>query len=146
MEPLKKLPREVQAVLGGAALYVVFSFLDWQQVSAFGITAGISEWHGIGVVAALLAVAVLCFELVRLVQPRFELGSISAGLVSYALAVALLVFTVLTFLTHNEARHWPAWIGLILAVVIAGAASRRARNEEVRIPFSKPPRPTTPAV
>ena len=55
MDALMKLSREVQIVLGGAVLYVIFSFLDWQQVSFGGISAGLNEWHGIGVVAALLA-------------------------------------------------------------------------------------------
>jgi hypothetical protein len=39
MDVFRKLSREAQVVLGGGVLYLVFSFLDWQQVSAFGITA-----------------------------------------------------------------------------------------------------------
>lgn len=133
-EMLAKLPREVQVVLGGVVLYVVLSFFDWQQVSAFGITAGVSEWHGVGVVAALLAIAVLVWELARLTQSELRLGALEPGVLSVGLVLLLLVFTVITFLTHNEARHWPAWLGLALSVVIAVAALRRARAEGVKAP------------
>ncbi len=133
-EFLAKLPREVQVVLGGSVLYLVFSFFDWQQVSALGITVGVTEWHGIGVVAALLAIAVLVWELVRLYQPELHVGTLAPGLVSVGLVLLLLVFTVITVLTHTEARHWPAWLGLVLAVVVAAAGLGRARGEGVKVP------------
>jgi hypothetical protein len=144
METLMKLPRELQVLLAATALYVVFSFFDWQQVSAFGITAGNTEWEGIGVIAALLAIALLAWEVVRVVQPELKLGTAESGLVSISLASALLLFTVLTFLTHNEARHWPAWVGLALSIVIEVAAVMRARAEGVHIPTGRPTRPAGP--
>jgi hypothetical protein len=133
MDMLRKLPREVQVVLGGSLLYLLFSFLDWQQVSFLGAHAGISEWHGIGVIAGLLALALLLWEGARLLGLRIEFGPITAGLGSIGLALLLLVFTVITFLTHNEARHWPAWLGLLLSIVITIAAFRRARAEGVDV-------------
>jgi hypothetical protein len=78
----KKLSREVQVVLGGGVLYLVFSFFDWQQVSAFGFTAGRSEWNGIGVVAGLVAIALLLWEAARLFAVKVPLGTLSEGLVS----------------------------------------------------------------
>ena len=131
MDILGKLSRDTQIVLGGTVLYLVFSFFDWQQVSAFGVSAGNSEWVGIGVIAGLLAIAVIAWEALRIVQPAFKPGPLTPGLVSIGLALLLLVFTVITFLTHNEFRHWPSWLGLVLSVVIAAAASRRSRAEGV---------------
>ena len=134
MEALMKLSREVQIVLGGTVLYVIFSFLDWQQVSFGGISAGRSEWSGIGVIAALLALILLAWEASRAFGVKIELGSVAPGLVSVGLALLLLVFTVITFLSHNEARHWPAWIGLLLSIVIAGFAFKRGQAEGVEMP------------
>jgi hypothetical protein len=134
MEMLKKLPREVQVVLGGSVLYLIFSFFDWQQVSFGPVTAGITEWHGVGIIAGLLAIAILLWEAARLFQVTIPLGTVTPGLVSVALALLLLLFTVITFLTHNEARHWPSWIGLLLSIVIAAAAVALARKEGVQMP------------
>lgn len=137
MESVKSLPREVQVVLGGGVLYLIFSFLDWQQISAFGITAGRSEWNGVGVIAGLLAIALLVWEAARLFAVKLPLGTLSEGLVSVGLALLLALFTVITFGTHGTARHWPAWIGLLLSLVIAVAAVIRARAEGVELPEPK---------
>ena len=134
MNGLKQLPREVQVVLGGSVLYLIFSFLDWQQVSVAGFTAGLSEWHGVGIVAGLLVVALLLWEAGRLLGVKIDLGAATPGLVSVALALLLLLFTIITFLAHNEARHWPSWLGLILSLAVAAAAVVRARAEGVEIP------------
>jgi hypothetical protein len=133
MDTLKKLPLEVQVVLGGSLLYLIISFFDWQQVSFLSAHAGISEWHGIGVVAALLAVALLAWEAARVAGIQLSFGPITPGLGSIGLALLLLLFTVITFLTHNEARHWPAWVGLLLSIVITVAAFRRAQTEGVDV-------------
>jgi hypothetical protein len=133
MDMLKKLPREVQVILGGTVLYVIFSFFDWQQVSFLSVSAGITEWHGVGVIAALLAIALLAWEGARLAGVRLQFGPITPGLGSLGLALLLLLFTVITFLTHNEARHWPAWVGLILSIAIAAAAFKRAGTEGVNV-------------
>jgi hypothetical protein len=137
MDHVKKLSTEVQVVLGCTVLYLVFSFFDWQQVSGFGITVGRSEWTGIGILAGLLAIALLVWEGVRLFGPEVKLGTLSEGHVSAALALLLAVFTVITFLTHGTARHWPAWIGLLLSLVIAVAAVMRARAEGVQMPDTR---------
>jgi hypothetical protein len=123
----------VQVVLGGSLLYLIDSFLDWQQVSFLNAHAGISEWHGVGVVAALLAIALLLWEAGRLLGARTQVGPITAGLGSIGLALLLLLFTVITFLTHNEVRHWPSWVGLFLSIAITAAAFRRARAEGVDV-------------
>jgi len=134
MDRLMKLSRETQIVLGASVLYLIFSFFDWQQVSAFGVSVGRSEWNGIGVIAALLVVVLLLWEAARLFEVKIELGSLTPGLISVAVALLLLIFTVITFLSHSTARHWPAWIGLLLSIAIAGAAVMRAKTEGVEMP------------
>jgi len=137
MDFVKGLSREMQVILGGGVLYLIFSFLDWQQVSSVFGTYGRSEWHGIGVVAGLVAIALLLWEGARLFAVKVPLGGLSEGLVSVGLALLLALFTVITFLTHDLARHWPAWIGLILSLVIAAAALVRARGEGVQLPEAR---------
>lgn len=134
MDSVKHLSREAQVVLGGGVLYLIVSFLDWQQVSAFGYTYGLSLWHGIGIVAGLLVVALLLWEAGRVFEVKVQLGTLSEGLVSVVLALLLALFTLIAFLDKGTARHWPAWIGLLLGLVIAVAAVARARAEGVEIP------------
>ncbi len=136
MDKLVKLPRETQAVLGGSVLYLIFSFFDWQQVSLGPISVGASEWHGVGVVAGLLVIVVLAWEAVRLLGTKIELGPVTPGQLSALLPLLLLLFTIITFLSHSTARHWPAWIGLILSVVIAAGALMRAKGEDVHLPVA----------
>jgi hypothetical protein len=133
MDAFRKQSLEVQVVLGGSLLYLIDSFLDWQQVSFLNAHAGISEWHGVGVIAALLAIALLLWEAGRLLGARTQVGPITPGLGSIGLALLLLLFTVITFLTHNEVRHWPSWVGLFLSIAITAAAFRRARAEGVDV-------------
>ena len=53
---------------------------------------------------------------------------------SAGFAIALLVFTVITFLDWSDFRHWPQWIGLLLSIVIAVVAFKRAKDEGVEMP------------
>lgn len=134
MDGFMKLSREAQIVIGGTVLLLIVSFLDWQQVSFGPISAGANEWHGIGIFAGLLLFALLAWEAVRLFGVKVSLGSLSDGLVSVGLALLVALFTLIYFLSHGDARHWPAWIGLILAIVVAVAAVMRARAEGVQMP------------
>lgn len=138
MDKLVKLPRETQAVLGGSVLYLIFSFLDWQQVSLGPVSVGASEWHGVGIIAGLLVIAVLAWEAMRLMGMKLELGPVTPGQLSALLPLLLLLFTIITFFSHSTARHWPAWIGLILSIGIAAAALMRAKTEDVHMPVPKP--------
>lgn len=79
-------------------------------------------------------IALILWEAARLFAVKVPTGTLSEGIVSVGLALLLALFTVVTFATHGTARHWPAWIGLILALAIAAAAVVRARGEGVQMP------------
>ena len=134
MDALMKLPRNVQAVIAGTALYIILSFFNWQEVSFMGHSVGQSEWHGIGMIAVIIAIALLAWEVSRALDMKINLGSLSAGQVSAGLALLLLIFTVITFLDWSEFRAWPEWVGLVLSLLIAGAAFTRAKEEGVKMP------------
>ncbi len=146
MDVLTKVSRETKVVLGCAVLFLIFSFFDWQQVSFSSAfvsgSAGLNLWHGIGVIAGLLVIALLAWEVVRMFEVKAPTGAVTHGHVSVGLALALALFTVIAFFDKSTARHWPAWIGLLLALVIAVAAVVRAREEGVQLPT---PRAASPA-
>ena len=134
LDGFMKLSRQAQVVLGGSALYVILSFFDWQSYSIGGFSAGVDEWHGVGVIAGLLAIVLLLWELSRLFNIEVPIGSMTPGLASVGVALLLLLFTVITFLSHSSYRAWPEWLGLVLSIVIGVAAVRRAKSEGVEMP------------
>lgn len=133
VETLKRLPRETQIVLGGTALYIIFSFFNWQQVTAGPFTVGRSEWHGLGLLCVLLAIVLLAWEITRLLNMNFSLP-LTTPQVSAGLALLLTIFTVITFLDWSQFRAWPEWLGLILSIAIGAAAVMRAKSEGVTMP------------
>jgi hypothetical protein len=137
---LAELGRGTQLLLLGGILLLIVSFLDWQQVSAGGFTAGASMWHGVGVVAGLLLIGLLVWEGAELagVTRNLELP-VSAALISVGLAIATAAFTIIKFLVANEARHWPAWIGLILAIAIAIGGWLKYQEAPTVTPATTPP-------
>ncbi|HZO35378.1 MAG TPA: hypothetical protein VFB41_00735 [Solirubrobacteraceae bacterium] len=137
MDALSKQSRETQVVIGGTALFVILSFFNWQsfKVEIFGQTVGgsWSLWHGLGVIAALVAIALLAWEVARLLDVKLD-SVASPALVSVALAGVLVVVTIVKFLQANEGRAWPAWVGLLLSIVIAVFAWKRGQDEGVQMP------------
>jgi len=139
MDVLMKLSRDVQVVLGGALLYVIVSFFDWQSASGgsgiYTYSVGFNEWHSfIGLLAGLIALLLLAWELSRAFDIKVPTGSLTPGLVSAGLAGLLLLLTVIIFLDWSDYRAWPEFVGLILALVIGGFAFKRARDEGVEMP------------
>ena len=131
MDAFNKLSKNTQVVFVAAVLYLIFSFFDWQQVSLGIGTFGYTEWHGFGDVAALTVLVLIAWEISRVLDMKIPVGSLSPGLVSFGLTVLLFVFTVITFLTHGTARHWPAWVGLLLSIVVVAFGYLRSQEEGV---------------
>jgi len=134
MDAFMKLSREAQVVIGGSLLLLIIMFFDWQQVTLgpYG-SYGANAWHGVGFFAGLLIIGLLVWEGVRLFG-NVTVGSLDDGVLSAVFALLSALFIVIYFLTHGTARHWPAWIGLLLAIVVAVFAVMRARAEEVKMP------------
>jgi hypothetical protein len=152
MPNLAELSTGTKVLLGAGLLLFIDLFLSWQQVCVdlgpLGTQCGSrSGWHGIGVLVGLLVIALLVWECVQVfnVLANVQLP-VAASLISVVLAAAIVVFGVIEFVTHNEARHWPAWIGLILLVVIGiGGWLKFSEPETMPATATPPPAPPPPA-
>jgi hypothetical protein len=117
MDRLKGLPLGRQLILGAGVLLLIDTFLDWQQVSVFGTSAGNTAWHGfLGIVMCLALVVLLVWTIAR----AFEIAlpvDVPDGLTSLGLSVLIFVFALLKALT-DDFVHWPAWAGVVLAAVM----------------------------
>jgi cation transport ATPase len=118
MDKLAELSHGAKLVLGGAIVFLIISFFNWQEVELgpFG-DAGVSMWHGVGWIAGLLAIALIIWQAIRLANINLEVG-VGPAMVTAFLAVLLLLFTVIKFFADSEFRTWAAWVGLILAILI----------------------------
>ena len=127
MDMLKKLNTGAQVILGAGVLFLIFSFFNWYEVKH--TSYGESMWHGVGFIAGLLLIAVLVWEGLKLANVNVQLG-ISSTMITAALSVLLLLFTVIRVLSKPGggladsiiSRTIWLWIGLILAIVIVAGA------------------------
>jgi uncharacterized membrane protein len=121
MEQLKGLPLGRQIVLGAGVLLLIDSFLDWQQVSFLGHSAGQTAWHGfLGVVMCLALVVLLAWTAAKAFGVELPVN-VPDGLTSLGLSALILLFALLKAITDDYV-HWPAWAGVVLAAGIAYGA------------------------
>ena len=118
---LSKLTLGSKVVLGLGALMLIDSFLHWQEVSVGPVSAGVSMWHGLGVLVGLLLLAILVWEAAQLAGIKIALGPLSSSMVTLALSALLVLFTLIKVLSNDFVAVW-AWIGLILSAGIAVGA------------------------
>jgi hypothetical protein len=100
-----------------ALLLIILSLFDWQASGPFGF----SGWHGgAGVILGLLTIALLVWEIIEGFFPDVRRSlPVPSGLVGAGLALLVALFVLIKFISANEFRHWPAWIGLLLGILIA---------------------------
>jgi hypothetical protein len=119
---MSKLSHGAKLVLGGAIAFLIVSIFNWQEVEISGFTAvGVSMWHGVGVIAGLLALALIVWEGLRLANIEVTLP-VGPAMTSAFLAILLVFFTIVKFLVDGEFRTIWAWLGLALAIAITVGA------------------------
>ncbi|HEU5279926.1 MAG TPA: hypothetical protein VFU26_13625 [Gaiellaceae bacterium] len=127
METFNKLSMAGKVVLGGTIAFLIVSIFNWQEVDVGVAEAGRSMWAGWGTLAGILAIAILAWEVLRLANVNVNLP-ISATMATAILAILLALATILKVLVDNEFRTFWAWLGLLLALVIAAAAFMRMQE------------------
>jgi hypothetical protein len=134
MERFNALGRGVQLMLIGGVLLLVDLFLPWQDFGsefsdAVGVDASFSGWRGFGgVMVGLLTIVLLAWVIVRLASVDIPLP-VSTAMTAAIIGTLILIFTVIKLLTilGDEATIW-AWIGVVLAIVIAAGAFRTVQE------------------
>ncbi|HJP65288.1 MAG TPA: hypothetical protein VKA30_03165 [Actinomycetota bacterium] len=132
-------------LLIAGALYFIDSFLPWNRlcikfatVSACGSA---NLWHNVGILAALLAIAVIALAAVNLFSPS---SMAVPPMVMPALAAGILLFSILKIIIDNDFLSYGAWVGLVLAVVIAyGGYQKYAAAKGAPAAPAAPPAPPT---
>jgi hypothetical protein len=114
-----QLTRSAWAVVGTLFAYIVVSFLTWQSLLDGAFTANM--WHGVGVLAGLLAFLLAVLMGVR--ASGLQLGpAIPLQLPTLALSALVLLGTFIRFLDIDAGRTGAAWAGLLLGLALFLAA------------------------
>ena len=114
-------------------------FFPWQQVCVDfggfgGGCASANGFSGLGILVALLVIALLVWEGLLIAGVQINMGTTSPALISAILGGAAALFTVILFLTRLSEIAWGAWVGLILALVLAYGAYVRYNESQVTTP------------
>ncbi|HEU4970392.1 MAG TPA: hypothetical protein VFT35_00480 [Gaiellaceae bacterium] len=134
MDRFNALERGVQLMLIGGVLLLIDLFLPWQDFGnefsdAAGVDASFSGWRGFGgVLVGLLTIVLLAWVIVRLASVDIPLP-VSTAMTAAIIGTLILIFTIIKLLTilGDEATIW-AWVGLVLAIVIAVGAFRTVQE------------------
>jgi hypothetical protein len=116
-----KLTLGSKLISGAGILLLIDSFLHWQSVTIGPISAGVSMWHGWGVLVGLTLLALLAWEAAQIADVKITAGPLSPSMLTMVLSALLVLFTLIKVLADNYVASW-AWIGLVLSIVVAGGA------------------------
>jgi hypothetical protein len=128
-------PLGSKVILLLSAAFLVELALPWQRICAVtsGDEARICGWRtgyegsNFGAYAAILAGAILVWELLPVLLPRLSMRGWPAAIVSAILSVALAVSTLLKLIKDNEFQQIWAWIGFAITLAIMATALIRVR-------------------
>ena len=115
--------------------FVLVTFAPWQRPCAASGAGGenICGWRtaysgsNFGTYAALLALAILVWELLPVLAPRLSMRGWPTAIISAILSVALVVCVLVKMIDDNQFQTGWAWIGLAFALATMLVALIRVR-------------------
>src|SRR5215212_5197037 len=134
MRNLSEISNGTKLLLAAGILLLIDMFFAWQKVSVSvgGVelaSASRSGWHGFwGIVMGLLLLVLLAWVVIQVmnVKLNFELPITEAWL---TLGLGLLVFAfALIKNLVDDYSAWPAYVGVVLAALVAVGAWMRAQE------------------
>jgi hypothetical protein len=118
-----------------SAAFLLEMLAPWQRICA--VTSGdeprICGWRtgyegtNFGLYAAILAAAILVWELLPVLIPKLSMRGWPTAVITAILSVALAVSTLVKVIRDNEFQTIWAWIGLALALALMLTALIRVR-------------------
>jgi hypothetical protein len=141
-----KLTLGSKVVAGAGILLLIDSFLHWQEVNFGPVSAGVTMWHGWGVLIGLTLLAILAWEAAQLADMKIAVGPLSPSMMTMLLSALLVLFTLIKVLSNDYVASW-ARVGLVLSIVIGVGAwlNMQAAGEslgDIKSSFSSAPAAT----
>ena len=121
---MNRVTAAARILLVGSGLYVFDSFRPWNRACGAECLT-FTLWHGIGILAALVALVILVLEGTLLFHPGMWPSGTTPAPLSTIGAAFLLLLTMLKVTVDAAYLAYGAWLGLALAAVVAYAGYRR---------------------
>ena len=120
---ISKLTHGAKLVLGATILFLIVSFFSWFSYAGHGVW---NMWHGVGVLAGLLAIVLLAWEAVHLYGIKVGLP-LHPAMTGAILAILVAIFAFIRFISvpgggFGVGRTFWAWLGMALAIAIVVGA------------------------
>jgi hypothetical protein len=116
---MSKMSTASKILLGAGVLYFIDMFFQWNRACVLSFCAGVNGWHGLGLLNGVLVLVIIVMEVLLLAGVNVDIGTPTMRMqIEAGLAFGVLLFTILKVIVDNEFLSWPAWVGLILALVI----------------------------
>ena len=128
---LAKMTTAAKIILVSGILYLINLFLPWNKacfgggsIEGFEIPsacASVNGLHGLGVINLILVLVIIAMEIIIIMglENNMPMEAAQRQMIGSGLIGLLLILTLIKILVDNEALSWPAWLGLILAAVMA---------------------------
>ena len=126
-------PLGSKLILLGSIALLLEMLTPWQRVCQTTSDGAICGWvtayegSNFGLYAALLAVAIVVWELLPILFPGLSMRGWPTAVVTAILSVALVVCVLVKMIVDNEFQQIWAWIGLAIALAIMLTALIRVR-------------------
>jgi hypothetical protein len=116
---MSKMSTASKILLGAGILYFIDLFLQWNRACVLSFCVGVTGWHGLGVLNGILVLLIILMEVLLLAGVNVDIGTPTMRMqIEAGLAFGVLLFTILKVIVDNDFISWPAWVGLVLALVI----------------------------
>jgi len=126
-------PLGSKVILFGCIALLLEMLAPWQRVCQTTSDGSIGGWvtayegSNFGLYAALLAIAILVWELLPILFPGLSMRGWPTAVITAILSVALVVCVLVKMIIDNEFQQIWAWIGLAISLAVMLTALIRVR-------------------
>jgi hypothetical protein len=138
---VNRLSTGQKILLGGGIIYLIVLFFPWFGVGgevgelgeALGIDTSVNGFSGLfGLLSGVLAIALLVWE--GMAAAGSKIGTASPAMVGAVLGGLTAVFGILSVVVNISVAQIGAWLGLVIALILAYGAYMRFQESKVGTP------------
>jgi len=137
---MSKMSTASKILLIGGVLFIIDLFLSWNRVCIGPFCGSVNGFHGLGILNFLIALAIVVMEVLLLANVNIQMGTTAQKMqIEAYLAFGLLAFTIIKILVDLTAIYLFAFVGLVLALVVAYGGYMRWQESRLAPPAPPPP-------